>query len=165
MSTENESLLQKYLQLPDCLENAVAGLSDSDLDLCEGTGWSIRQIVHHVVEGENLWQVNLRAIVGTDGILFPFAWYLTLSQDEWVKRWAYDKRSLGPSLAFYRASTWDLVEFLRNIPDAWDHFGRVTWPGKQEESCGTVREIVEMNIRHAGQHVEEIQAIRALHHC
>jgi hypothetical protein len=27
----------------------------------------------------------------------------------------------------------------------------------------TVREIVEMNLRHMDQHVEEIQAIRALH--
>jgi hypothetical protein len=162
MIEENELLLQKYLQLPDCLEGAVAGLSDSDLDV-SSDGWTIRQIVHHVVEGENIWQLNLRAIVGTNGILFPFMWYLSIPQDEWVKRWAYDKRPLGPSLAFYRASTWNLVEFLRNIPDAWDHFGRVTWPGEQEETCGTVREIVEMNLRHMDQHAEEIQAIRALY--
>ncbi len=163
MIEENELLLQKYLQLPNCLEGAIAGLSDSDLDLCKDKSWTIRQIVHHVVEGETIWQLNLRAIVGTDGILFPFTWYFVLSQDEWVKRWAFDKRPLAPSLALFRASTWNLVELLRNIPDAWDHFGRVTWRGAQEESCMTVREIVEMYLRHVPQHVEEIQAIRALH--
>ena len=163
MIEETEVLLQKYLQLPGCLESAIAGLRDSDLDVCKDSGWSIRQIVHHVVEGENLWQLNLRAVVGTDGILFPFAWYLAIPQDEWAKRWAYDKRPLEPSLALYRASTWHLVEFLRKIPESWGHFGRVTWPGEQEETCGTVREIVEMNLRHLDQHVEEIQAIRVLH--
>lgn len=160
MIDENEALLQKYLQLPDGLEGAIADLSESDLDLKRDDGWSIRQIVHHVVEGENIWQLNLRAVVGTDGILFPLTWYFAIPQAEWVKRWAYDKRPLAPSLALYRASTWNLVEFLQSIPDAWDHFGRVTWPGQQEETCLTVREIVEMNLRHMDCHVEEIQAIR-----
>jgi hypothetical protein len=161
MIAEHEALLQKYLQLPDCLEGAIAGLRDADLDLCND-GWTIRQIVHHLVEGENIWQLNLRVIVGTDGILFPFTWYFALSQDEWAKRWAFDKRPLEPALILFRASTRNLVELLRNIPDTWGHFGRVTWRGQQEESCMTVREIVEMNLRHMDQHVEEIQAIRAL---
>lgn len=163
MIEQYESLLQKYLQLPDLLDGAIARLSDTDLDMCEEIGWSIRQIVHHVVEGENIWQVNLRAVVGTNGILFPFTWYFAIPQDEWARCWAYDKRPLGPSLALYRASTLNLVEFLRNIPDAWDHFGRVTWPGEWEETCLTVREIVEMQLRHIDQHAKSIQAIRALH--
>ncbi len=162
MIEENEALLQKYLQLPNHLEDAIAGLNDLDLNLCNN-GWTIRQIVHHVVEGENIWQLNLRAVVGTDGILFPFTWYFALSQDEWVECWAYDKRPLGPSLALYRANTWNLAEFLRNIPGAWDHFGRVTWPGERKETSMTVREIVEMYLRHMDGHVEEIQAIRVLH--
>lgn len=165
MNEDHEILLTKYLQLPDRLEAALAGLGESEFDLKLSDGWTIRQYVHHVVEGEYLWQVNLRAVVGTDGILFPFTWYFALSQDEWGKRWAYDKRPLGPSLALFRASTWNLVEFLRNIPDAWDHFGRVTWRTAQEESRITVREIVEIHLGHMDGHVDDIQAIRALHHC
>ncbi len=63
MSGTHDVLLKKYLQLPDRLEAAIAGLSESDLDL-RGEGWSIREYVHHTVEGELLWQVNLRAIRG-----------------------------------------------------------------------------------------------------
>src|SRR5512146_3318842 len=99
MIEDCESLLQRYLQLPDCLEEALAGLSESDLDWKQADGWTIRQIVHHVVEGEYIWQLNLRAIVGTHGIEFPMTCYFALPQDEWVKRWAYDTRPLGPSLA------------------------------------------------------------------
>ncbi|MCJ7432263.1 MAG: DinB family protein [Anaerolineales bacterium] len=163
MIEDNKSLLEKYLKLPDRLEAAVAGLSESDLDLKQGDGWTIRQYVHHLVEGENLWQVNLRAVVGTDGIAFPFTWYFALPQDEWAKRWAYDKRPLGPSLALFRANTWNLVETLRNIPDVWEHFGRVTWRGAEKETCITVRQIVEMHLGHMDGHVEDIQAIRVLY--
>lgn len=162
MSEDNKTLLQNYLQLPNHLEDAIAGLSEADLDLCND-GWTIRQIVHHLAEGEYIWQLNLRVIIGLDGSAFPFTWYFELSQDEWVKRWAYAKRPLGPSLALLRANAWNLAELLRKVPDAWDHFGRVTWPGEEEESHMTVREIVEMYLRHMDQHIEEIKAIRAAH--
>jgi hypothetical protein len=163
MNEDHETLLEKYLQLPDRLEAAIAGLGESDLDRKLETGWTIRQYIHHVVEGEYIWQVNLRAVAGTNGILFPFTWYFAVPQDEWAMRWAYDKRPLGPSLALFRASTWNLVEFLRHIPDVWDHFGRVIWPKAKDEACITVREIVEMHLGHMDQHVEDIQAIRSLH--
>jgi hypothetical protein len=101
MIEANEVLLERYLQLPNRLEAAIAGLSESDLDLRLDEGWTIRQSVHHVVEGEYIWQLNLRAIVGTDGILFPSIWYFALPQEEWVKRWAYDKRPLEPALALW----------------------------------------------------------------
>jgi hypothetical protein len=39
----------------------------------------------------------------------------------------------------------------------------VTWPAEQEETHMTVREIVEMYLRHMDGHIQEIQAIRALH--
>jgi len=164
MTEEYVSLLEKYLHLPDQLEEAIVGLGESELDWKQD-GWSIRQLVHHVVEGEYIWQVNLRAVVGTNGILFPFTWYFAIPQGEWAVRWAYDKRPLGSSLALFRASTWNLVEFLRNIPDAWEHFGRVTWPGESEETCITVREIVEMHLRHLHGHVDDIETIRVFHPC
>jgi len=163
MNEEHELLLQRYLQLPNRLETVIEGLSELDFDLKLESGWTIRQYVHHLVEGEYFWQVNLRAIVGTDGILFPFTWYFGLTQDEWADRWAYDKRSLEPSLSLFRASTWNLVEFLRNVPDAWEHFGRITWPKGKEETRITVCEIVEIHLGHMDQHVEDIQEIRAFH--
>jgi len=155
----HEALLKRYLQLPDRLEAAIAGLSEADLDR-KGVGWSIRQYVHHTVEGEVMWQLFLRAIVGTDGIEFPIQWYFGLSQDEWAERWASGRRAVEPALALFRASTRSLVELLRNVPpEVWEHYGRVTWPGAKKESCFTVRDIVLMHIGHMDQHTVDIQAI------
>jgi hypothetical protein len=165
MSGSHDVLLKKYLGLPDRLEAAIAGLRESDLDL-RGAGWSIRQYVHHTVEGELLWQVNLRAILGTDGIEFPFQWYFALSQDEWAQCWASDTRAIEPTLALFRASTRSLVELLRCAdPQAWKHFGRVTWPGAKEATRLTVRDILLIHIGHMDQHEADIRAIRDYHKC
>lgn len=70
MSELNVVLMKKYLQLPDRLEAAIAGLRESDLDF-KDPGWFIRQYVHHTVESELMWQLYLRAIIGSNGIEFP----------------------------------------------------------------------------------------------
>jgi len=162
MSENHDALLKKYLQLPDRLEAAVAGLSESDLDL-RGEGWSIRQYVHHTVEGELMWQLYLRAILGTNGIEFPIQWYFAISQDEWAQHWASDKRAIEPTLALFRASTRSLAELLRCVdPEAWKHYGYVTWPGAKEVTRLTVRDIVLIHIGHMDQHTEDIRSIREL---
>jgi hypothetical protein len=164
MSDTHASLLERYLQLPKRLETAIAGLSEADFDLSLETGWSIRAYVIHTVEGELVWQLNLRAILGRDGIEFPMQWYFGLPQEEWASRWAYEKRALDPSLVLFRGSTASLVELLRNIsPEAWEHCGRVTWPGNDKETRLSVRDILLIHIRHMDQHTADIRAIRELH--
>jgi hypothetical protein len=160
----HDSLLKRYQELPDRLEAAIAGLSEAQLDLTPGTGWSIREYVHHTVEGELMWQVFLRAILGTDGIEFPIQWYFTITQDDWAERWVSGKRAVGPTLALFRGSTASLVELLQNVPpEAWEHYGRVTWPGADKETRLTVRDIVLIHLRHMDGHSADIRAIREHH--
>lgn len=164
MTDKQTILLEKYLKLPGRLEAAIEGMDEAQLDLTLGTGWSIREYVHHTVEGEMIWQIFLRAILGTNGIEIPIQWYFAITQDAWAERWASGKRVVGPSLALFRGSTASLVELLRNMPDeAWEHFGRVTWPGKDKETRLTVRDIVNIHLGHMDQHTADIQAIRHLH--
>jgi hypothetical protein len=165
MSEAHDVLLKKYLQLPERLEAAIDGLSEPELDL-RGEGWSIRKYVHHTVEGELMWQLFLRAIIGTDGIEFPIQWYFALSQDEWADRWASNKRAVVPSLALFRGSTQSLVELLQHVdPQTWKHCGVVTFPGSTQVKRFTVRDIVLMHIHHMDQHTEDIQRIRGQHTC
>ena len=167
MEESYKSLLENYRQLPGRLEAAIAGLGESGLDLRLESGcWSIREYICHLVEGEQLWQINLRMILGLNGAEFPFAWYPQHSQMEWAALWAYDKRCLQVLLDQYRADTQYLVDILKNLPDAvWEHYGRITWPGYEEESRYSVRDIVEMHLHHLDGHAEDIRAIRALHGC
>ena len=165
MSEPHEVLLKKYLQLPDRLEAAIAGLDEAGLELKGSQGWSIRQYVHHTVEGELIWQMNLRAAAGYDGIAFPMTWYFVQTQDTWAERWGYDRRPVEPALALFRGSTRSLVGFLHCLPEAWDRSGRITWRSGQPETLLSVRDIVLMHIGHMDQHTTDIRAIRDLHKC
>jgi hypothetical protein len=164
MPTKHADLIEKYLQLPQRLEDAVAGLLEPALDLDKGEGWSIRAYVHHTVEGELMWQLFLRAILGRDGIVIPIDWYFGLEQEEWGRRWVYEKRLIAPTLALFRGSTASLAELLRNLPDeAWENHGRVRWPGDDKETRLTVRAILLMHIRHVDGHTADIRTIRSMH--
>ena len=164
MDATNEAILEKYLLLPGLLEAAVAGLSEHDLDLCQGDGWSIREYVHHTMEGMWMWHLYLHVILGQDGAEFPISWYFAMSQAEWARQWAYGKRAIEPSVSLYRASISNLVELMQHEPlEAWEHYGRVTWPGAESESCLTVRDIIQMHIRHCDGHIADIKKIREFH--
>jgi hypothetical protein len=65
---------------------------------------------------------------------------------------------VGPGSLNANTGTWSNS---CKVPDAWDVSGALPGPGAR--NCGTVREIVEMNLRHLNQHVEEIRAIRGLY--
>ena len=166
MSKSHNELLDEYCQLPERLEAVIAGLKESDLDLRKGDEWSVREYICHLVEGEQLWQINLRMILGLNGAEFPMTWYPEHSQIEWSQLWAYDKRCLTVMLDQYRADTQYLVDILKNLPNAvWEYYGRITWPSYEEESRYSVRDIVEMQLEHLEVHAEDIRAIRALHGC
>jgi hypothetical protein len=164
MTWSHDDLLKRYLELPHRLEAAITGLEEEQLDLTLGTGWSIREYVHHTVEGELMWQLFLRAILGTNGIQIPIQWYFAITQDEWAKRWASSERAVEPTLALFRGSTASLVEMMRNMPlEAWEHYGMVTWPGDEKETRLTVRDIILIHLGHMDQHSTDIQAILHAH--
>ncbi len=155
-----QSILTRYAAGPVQLEAAVAGLGERDLDVAptEG-GWSIRQIAHHIVDGDDIWKVGIKAALGNGEGEFSLRWYWDVPQDAWAERWNYAGRDLAPSLALFHANREHVLQLLRHIPDAWTRSIHMTWlSGKQVQI--TVGEIVEMQARHALGHVNDILALR-----
>jgi uncharacterized damage-inducible protein DinB len=161
MSTEAEqsSLLSRYLQGPAVLEQAVADLTDVDLDAppLQG-GWTIRQIVHHVVDGDDLWMTCVKAALGNEEGEFTLAWYWTLPQDAWADRWGYAHRSLDVSLALFRATRAHIAQLLEHVPDGWSRSVSVRTPQGTERM--SVRAVIAMQVDHVAHHIERIAAMR-----
>ena len=70
-----EALLADDMALPERLATAVGRLSQEEIDQTGGPGeWSIRQIVHHLGDGQTVWTVCMRVAIGTPGtaMQFPF---------------------------------------------------------------------------------------------
>ena len=51
-----DAIIARYADGPAQLEAAIAGLTEEELDLAQTADtWTIRQIVHHVVDGDDIW--------------------------------------------------------------------------------------------------------------
>lgn len=170
-SSDPEALLDAYAQGPEQLGEALAGLSEIELDLAlsEDT-WTIRQIVHHVVDGDDLWKTCTKAALGgrhddpraPGRAVFGLQWYWDRPQDEWAQTWAYATRAIGPSLALFEINRRHISQLLGQVPDAWTGCIVVRWPSGQEQEV-TVGWVVEMQTRHVAGHVDDIVRIRQAH--
>ena len=100
-----ELILARYESGPARLREAVAGLSKTSLDVAlDVETWTIRQIVHHVVDGDDIWKTCIKMALGNGKATFDLQWYWTLPQTAWAERWAYADRAIEPSLTLFEAN-------------------------------------------------------------
>jgi uncharacterized damage-inducible protein DinB len=145
------------------LEAALVGLTESDLNTAQTTGtWTIRQIVHHIVDGDDIWKTCIKAALGNSEGLFHLQWYWDRPQTEWAENWRYANRSIEPSLALFRANRCHVMALIQQVPAAWEQSIRVKWPDQQEERI-TVGDVIEMQAGHTMGHIHDIRMIRQVH--
>ena len=154
------SMRARFVDGPAQLEQALTGLHDTDLDAppVQG-GWTIRQIVHHIVDGDDLWKACIKAALGNPQGEFTLEWYWEVPQDAWADRWAYAGRPIDASLALFKAIRAHIAQLLAHVPDAWSRSIAVRKP-TGETTRLTVGAIVAMQTDHVQHHVHRILAIR-----
>jgi uncharacterized damage-inducible protein DinB len=156
---DRDHALSQFREGPTLLEETVSGLQDADLDRKpSGGGWSIRQIVHHIVDGDDIWKGCIKMAMGNEKAEFTLEWYSSLAQETWGDRWAYNKRSIETSLSLFKAIRGHILQLLESVPEAWDR--SVTVRTKQGETERVpVGFVIEMQADHVIHHVERIRAI------
>jgi DinB superfamily len=159
-NTRMEEILGEFASGPGLAGGAVEGLSEAQLDLKLDPGsWSIRQLVHHIADGDYLWKEFLLRAMGEPEREFILEWYWCLPQDDWVKRWSYAERDIRTSLELFQANRQHTVELLKQVPGLWEKCLLIpSRQGGQERV--SVGEVVEMQARHVVGHVEDIQKIK-----
>jgi len=64
---DQDKILELFKHGVTILENAVAGLSDIELDYVPAkVGWTIRQIIHHFADGDDLWKTCIKIALGNE---------------------------------------------------------------------------------------------------
>ena len=108
-----EELLKQYSSLPDKLDSAIEGLSETQLNLIRSEGkWSIRQIIHHLVDSNAIVQTIILAASGNSGCTYNQSWYDV--DNKWVKTLDYERRKIGTAVTLYRNNHL----YLRHRPSA-----------------------------------------------
>lgn len=157
---DKDSVLERYKAGVDLLEHALTGLQDVDLDMPPSQGgWTIRQIVHHIVDGDDLWKNCIKMALGNEQAEFALDWYSAFSQEEWADHWAYKLRSIDVSLALLRAIRNHVLQLLEKIPDGWNRAAAFRNRTGEIERV-PVGFIVEMQADHVEHHVKRILSIR-----
>jgi len=156
---DRSTVLVDYLAAPDRLAQAVTGLDATTLDrsLTADT-WTIRQLVHHIVDGDDVWNVGIKAAIGNPDGVFTLQWYWDMPQTTWAEKWRYADRDVSPSLELFRANRRHIAQLLEIVPEAWDRAITISVRGRDDERA-SVAEVVEMQARHALGHITEIEAI------
>jgi uncharacterized damage-inducible protein DinB len=158
--TDRESVLARYKEGPLLLERALAGLRDGDLDVVPSNGaWTIRQIVHHVADGDDIWKLCIKQALGNEQADFTLAWYWEQPQTVWADRWAYTDRSVDVSVRLLKANREHVSQLLEQVPDSWSRSVAIRQRdgGIERVTVGTV---VEMQADHVVHHVNRILSIR-----
>jgi len=158
-----ETALARYADGPTLLDSALAGLTESDLDLALSTdSWTIRQIVHHIADGDDIWKICIKAALGNSDGLFTLQWYWDKPQMEWSANWNYASRGIELSLALLHANRQHTVELVKQSAEAWK---KSIWlkPPKGRKERITVAWIIEMQAGHVVDHIKDIRAILQTH--
>ena len=156
---DRDRILSRFREGPILLEQTVSSLRDSELDFKPSTGgWSIRQIVHHITDGDDIWKLGIKMAIGNEQAEFSLGWYSSQTQDTWADRWAYNRRSIGVSLSLLKAIREHLLQLLASVPEAWD---RVVVVRTQQEKIERVPVgfVIQMQADHLFHHLERIRAI------
>ena len=152
-------VIARYREGPALLEDAVMNLTDADLDATpSGGGWTIREIVHHVVDGDDIWKLGIKMAMGNDGAEFALGWYGGMSQQTWGERWAYSRRSLGASLSLLKAIRTHVLQLLESVPDAWDRSVVVRNRDGEIEQV-PIGFVIQMQGDHVLHHIKRIRGI------
>lgn len=160
---EQEKSMETYETGPELLDAALKGLSESQLDLSRAEGkWTIREIVHHIVDAEDLWETIIKAALGNTGCTFDASWYIP--GNKCAVPLDYAKRPIDEAVALFKSLRRFIADSIKHLPDARERSAFVTWKnGKLFEKTFTVGEMLDWQIQHLEIHLKQIHETREIH--
>ncbi len=157
---DKDAVIARYIEGPILLEKALTGLKEAELDTVPAKGgWTIRQIVHHIVDGDDLWKIGIKQALGNEQSQFSLDWYHALPQNAWAEHWAYARRSVDVSLALLRAIRDHVIQLIEHVPDGWNRAVGFSKPNDEIDMV-PVGFVIEMQANHVVHHLKQIEIIK-----
>jgi len=157
-----EEIIGQYAAGSEQLDATLEGLSESDLDLSRADGkWTIRQIVHHIEDVEDIWETGIKAALGNSGCTFNFNWYIP--DNKCAEPLDYANRPITDAVELFKALRRHIVQMVNHLPGAWERYVIFTHGDLVKEKKFTVGDVIEWQIRHLLLHIEQIRETRKVH--
>lgn len=150
---ERERLMEQYRSGVAAVEDALAGITDSELDARPSDDeWSPRQVVHHLADSEMTSAIRLRLLLVEDEPTIN-----GYDEAEFARRLFYEDRPIEPSLEAMRAARQTTAQILDHLSeDQWQRTGTHTESGPYG-----VETWLEIYAAHGQDHADQIRRARA----
>lgn len=149
---DRETLIRRYAQGPAVVAHALVGLTENELDATPTPdAWTIRMIVHHLADSEQIGALRLRRLLAEDHPTIT-----GYDEARYAQRLHYERpiaASLA-TLAAVRASTTALLEAL--APEEWAREGTHSESGRYG-----LNDWLAIYAAHAEDHADQITRARA----
>lgn len=111
--TEYSELIDHYSAGPDQLRQAIAGLTDEQLDAAPIPGkWSTRQVVCHIADFEPVYADRMKRVIAEGEPTFVGG-----NPDVFAARLAYDGWNVEEELQLIEAVRRQMVRILRSLTE------------------------------------------------
>ncbi|MBN6185541.1 DinB family protein [Aneurinibacillus sp. BA2021] len=147
-------IIDYYADGPRILAEAIEGITADQLKtMAEPGGWSIHQIVIHVVDAEMVYTGRIKQALAEEcPEILPY------DQDQWTARLDYHRMDIALYLQLFALLRQANAQLLRTISDQdWQRTGHHAEAGEL-----TVREMIERLIEHVEVHAAKIKKLRHL---
>lgn len=147
---DRASLIATYKAGPEIVEQALAGLTDAELDRRPSPAdWTARQVVHHLADAETRAAIRLRQLLAEDDPVIQ-----GYDEERYAATLHYDRRSVAVSVATIRAVRASTAELLDLLTDAdFERTGTHTESGPY-----SVDTWLELYAAHCVDHAEQLTA-------
>jgi hypothetical protein len=147
-----EKMIDDYLAGPKLLQDAVAGMTERDLDAQPVPGkWSTRQVVCHIADFEPIYADRMKRVIAED--------HPTLfggNPDVFAAGLAYEKRNAGDELALIALVRKNMAAILQTLKeDAFQRTGN-----HSEDGPLTLEALLQRITTHIPHHVRLIHEKR-----
>lgn len=149
--TERRTLIERYRTGVAAVEDALAGITQDELDRRPADGWTARQVAHHLADSESMAYIRLRRLIAEDDPLIQ-----GYDEPEWARRLHYD-RPIEPSVSVLRAVRMASLQLMESLtPAEWQRTGT-----HSESGPYSVEEWLRIYAGHSHDHADQIRAARA----
>ncbi len=151
-AAERKALVDKYATGAAAFREALAGITDEELDARPGPDdWTAREIVHHMADGEMRAAIRLRQLIAEDAPVIQ-----GYDQDKYTRNLHYD-RPIGASVDAVEAARRTGAELLSLLTeDEWKKTGTHTESGPYG-----VTDWLSIYAAHAHDHADQIRRARS----
>jgi DinB superfamily len=151
--SEIPDLLERLRRGAELVAVSITGAAGSEVDFIpESGGWSIRQIVAHLADGEIVATMRIRQILAEENPQMQ-----AFDQDAWAKNLDYARRKPSQSLETFRRIRGENYELLKDLPEAAFERAGI----HSERGRVTLRQLLQLVAEHAESHAVQLRARRA----